>query len=304
MAKKDQKLKPRKLVEEIEPFEPQVKSTESGLADPQDEAVPSESTPQDTEQTVEVSSEVVETPTEKSESTPDQVPAEALPPDAPASAEEVFLEEDLLADVRQSLIEEESLEKEKPAQWWRKIGKGRKKDKVARPAEPVSEEIKSPVAEVSVAAIEEQQDSKESEEYLEQIDELIDMLEPATREEAPLEERLKAFENAIKPYRRQINIAFAVLGAVMAAIAGLLLYNVYQQLTPKEPPAVVSTRPYPTSVSLPGGWSFILGKGALQDGKWNPKGAEWLEGTEVCRWVALPWSRQLEAVIRNLNPGG
>ena len=367
MAKKDQKLKLRKLVEEIEPFEPQVKSTESGLADPQDEAVPSESTPQDTEQTVEVSSEVVETPTEKSDSTPDQVPAEALPPDAPASAEQEFLEEDLLADVRQSLIEEESLEKEKPAPWWRKIGKGRKKDKVAKPAEPVSEEIKSPVAEVSVAAIEEQQDSKESEEYLEKIDELIDMLEPATEEEAlvtrvaeevpapleivhkvdidelkkqafrpretgeeadnfsevravalegdeevfveveskvedPLEERLKAFENAIKPYRRQINIAFAVLGAVMAVIAGLLLYNVYQQLTPKEPPAVVSNLPYPTSVSLPGGWSFNLGKGALQDGKWNPKGAEWLEGTEVCRWVALPWSRQLEAVIRTLNP--
>ena len=365
MAKKNQKLKLRKLVEEIEPFEPQVKSTESGLADPQDEAVPSEATPQDTEQTVEVSSEGVEASTEKPESTPDSIPAET--PHAPASIEEESSADDVLADVRQSLIEEESLEKEKPAPWWRKIGKGRKKDKVARPVEPVSEEIKSPVAEVSVAAIEEQQDSKESEEYLEQIDELIDMLEPATKEEAPvspvaeevpapseivhkvdidelkkqafrpretgeeadnfsevravalegdeevfveveskvedpLEERLKAFENAIKPYRRQINIAFAVLGAVMAAIAGLLLYNVYQQLTPKEPPAVVSNLPYPTSVSLPGGWSFNLGKGALQDGKWNPQGAEWLQGTEVCRWVALPWSRQLEAVIRTLNP--
>ncbi|HLO15268.1 MAG TPA: hypothetical protein VK206_10590, partial [Anaerolineales bacterium] len=30
--------------------------------------------------------------------------------------------------------------------------------------------------------------------------------------------------------------------------------------------------------------------------------AEWLQGTEVCRWVALPWSLQLEAVIRTLNP--
>jgi hypothetical protein len=366
MAKKNQKLKLRKLVEEIEPFEPQVKSTESGLADPQDEAVPSEATPQDTEQTVEVSSEGVEASTEKPESTPDSIPAET--PHAPASIEEESSADDVLADVRQSLIEEESLEKEKPAPWWRKIGKGRKKDKVARPPEPVSkEEIKSPGAEMSVGAIEEQAENKESEEYLEQIDELIDMLEPATEEDAlvsrvaeevptpsetvhkidldelkkqafrpretgaeadnfsevrsitlegdeevfveveskvedPLEERLKAFENAIKPYRRQINIAFAVLGAVMAVIAGLLLYNVYQQLTPKETPVVVSNLPFPTSVSLPGGWSFNLGKGALQDGQWNPQGAEWLEGTEVCRWVALPWSRQLEAVIRTLNP--
>jgi hypothetical protein len=366
MAKKDQKLKLRKLVEEIEPFEPQVKSTESGLADPQGEAVPSESNPQDTEQTVEVSSEAVDASTEKPESTPDSIPAETL--HAPASIEEEFSADNVLADVRQSLIEEESLEREKPAQWWRKIAKGRKKDKVARPPEPVSkEEIKSPGAEMSVGAIEEQAENKESEEYLEQIDELIDMLEPATEEDAlvsrvaeevptpsetvhkidldelkkqafrpretgeeadnfsevrsitlegdeevfveveskvedPLEERLKAFENAIKPYRRQINIAFAVLGAVMAVIAGLLLYNVYQQLTPKETPVVVSNLPFPTSVSLPGGWSFNLGKGALQDGKWNPKGAEWLEGTEVCRWVALPWSRQLEAVIRTLNP--
>ena len=56
------------------------------------------------------------------------------------------------------------------------------------------------------------------------------------------------------------------------------------------------------SLSLPGGLSFSLGKGALKDGEWNPQGPEWLEGTEVCRWVAIPWSTQLEAVIRTLNP--
>jgi hypothetical protein len=84
----------------------------------------------------------------------------------------------------------------------------------------------------------------------------------------------------------------------------LVLFNIYKQnaaaATP--PPAVVSNLPFPTSVSLPGGWSFELGKGSLVDGQWNPNGAEWLQGTEVCRWVALPWSRQLEAVVRTLNP--
>ncbi len=45
----------------------------------------------------------------------------------------------------------------------------------------------------------------------------------------------------------------------------------------------------------------MLGKGAIKDGEWNPQGPEWLEGTEICRWVAIPWSRQLEAVVRTLT---
>jgi hypothetical protein len=45
----------------------------------------------------------------------------------------------VLADVRQSLIEEESLEQEKPQKWWRKVGKGRKKDKAkAGPREEIN----------------------------------------------------------------------------------------------------------------------------------------------------------------------
>ena len=118
------------------------------------------------------------------------------------------------------------------------------------------------------------------------------------------EERLNAAENALKPYQRYINFAFAFLGIVMAAIAVFLIYNAYQRsVAQAAPTALPSDLPYPTTVSLPGGWQFALGKGGLtSDGSWNPSGAEWLQGTEVCRWVALPWSRQLEAVIRTLNP--
>lgn len=360
MAKKNRK--PRKIFDEIEPFEPQGESKESGPTDPQGEAVPTESEPQDVKESVEVSSEVEETFTENS----DSISATAL--DTPASAEEETPEQDLLEDVRQSLIEEESLEQEKQPKWWRKLSKGRKKDKDPQPTQPASEtEVGSSISEVPLEALEPPGENQESEEYLEQIDELLGMLEPdpgaetpasaideeisipqepvqkvdieelkkqafqprTTQDEAettsdvravalegeeevfveveakaedPLQERLKAFENAVKPYRRYINIVFAFLGAVMAVIAGLLLFNVYQQTRPVPTPAIVSNLPYPTSVSLPGGWSFDLGKGSLQDGKWNPQGAEWLQGTEVCRWVALPWSRQLEAVIRTLNP--
>jgi hypothetical protein len=126
-------------------------------------------------------------------------------------------------------------------------------------------------------------------------------VEVQSQESDPFEERLSAFENALLPYRRYIYMAFAFLGVVMAVIASFLIYRAYLQSRPA-PVTEVSNLPYPTSVSLPGGWSFQLGRGTLQNGKWESRGAEWLEGTEVCRWVSLPWSLQLEAVIRTLEP--
>jgi hypothetical protein len=82
----------------------------------------------------------------------------------------------------------------------------------------------------------------------------------------------------------------------------LVLYNLYRQtVAASVPTPIPSNVPYPTAVSLPGGWTFKLGQGTLVNGSWNPNGAEWLQGTEVCRWVALPWSKQLEAVVRTLN---
>ena len=127
------------------------------------------------------------------------------------------------------------------------------------------------------------------------------LVEVDTKAPDPLEERMSAFENALRPYRQYIYTALAILGVGMAIVASLIIYNVYQSSRP-QPVKEVSNLPYPTGVSLPGGWSFNLGKGSLQNGQWNPQGAEWLEGTEVCRWVSLPWSRQLEAVVRTLNP--
>jgi hypothetical protein len=59
---------------------------------------------------------------------------------------------------------------------------------------------------------------------------------------------------------------------------------------------------YPTRVTLPGGWEFSLGQGQVVEGQWSPRRAEWLVGTEISRWVALPWSLQLEAVLRTLKP--
>ena len=270
--------------------------------------------------------------------------------------------DDLLEDVRRSLIEEEAHDQEAQPKWWKRIRKGSRKN-APQPEKPqIVEEINIPSLDVvdSPEATE-----IEPDEYTDEIDELIDLLDKeensekkhAVAEEAPpepekvkdiedlkkqafqprpasageenlsevrrialqgddevfvevqstrqdpVEERLSAMENALKPYQRYINFGLAFLGLIMAVIAAVVLFNIYQRSVAAEStPEVVSNLPFPASVSLPGGWMFKLGKSSLVDGNWNPKGAEWLQGTEVCRWAALPWSRQLEAVLRTLNP--
>ena len=293
---------------------------------------------------------------------PDDEAAEAASAE-PANAEAEASPDDLLEDVRRSLIEEEVTDQsQKGSKWWSRLGRRAKTTAPETP--PASAEIDLPD---TLASAPVEQTAAASDDYAEQIDDLIDMLETKSHEPAvenalvpvveepapesepeidfetlkeqalrpraaaegaeaetdvrsialeggeevfvevqsqtadPMDERLKSMENALRPYRRPIYLTLAFLGVVMAVVASLLIYNVYQQSRP-QPVQVVPDLPYPTAVSLPGGWSFNLGRGTLVDGNWNPAGAEWLQGTEVCRWVSLPYSRQLEAVIRTLNP--
>jgi hypothetical protein len=262
------------------------------------------------------------------------------------SAADISLD-DLLDDVRRSLIEEDA-DDEKKAHWWNKTARG-------KPKEPEE------VPDVSGYVIAK---PKEEDQYLEQIDELIDLLEPeaetvqveavAEPEISPpmepevvpdvdelkkrvfspaetgkeqeisevraialeggeevfveveaqtadsFDERLTAFENSLRPYRSYIYYAIAFLGVVMAVAVGALMVRAYQRNQPA-PVVEASNLPFPTGMVLPGGLNFGLGKGAITDGVWNPRGAEWLEGTEICRWVAIPWSTQLEAVVRTLT---
>lgn len=271
--------------------------------------------------------------------------------------------DDLLEDVRRSLIEEDETDKnKKEAKWWRRLG--RKQKTVEPESSPPVVEIDLPATSLQTDMMEEQTQFPEPEKYEDEIENLIDILEaespesgaetssiPAEAEISPepepeidfeqlkeqafrprateevesdvrsialeggeevfvevesrppdtFKERREAFENALKPYRSYIYITVGFLGVIAAVILSFLIFNAYQQSRP-QPVKEVSNLPYPVAVSLPGGWSFNLGRGALQAGRWEPAGPEWLEGTEVCRWVSLPWSRQLEAVLRTLNP--
>jgi hypothetical protein len=111
---------------------------------------------------------------------------------------------------------------------------------------------------------------------------------------------VQAFENALKPYGQYVNFMIAFLGIMLAVIAGAVMYRFYVNSRPPEP-VVESNLPFPTSMVLPGGLNFNLRKGEIKNGEWNPTGPEWLTGTEVSRWVAIPWSAQMEAVVRTLT---
>ena len=293
----------------------------------------------------------------------DATPQEEIEEQISATAEDESASDDLLDDVRRSLIEADETDKsKKEAKWWRRLGR-REKSTAPESSQPMVE-IDLP-ATSSQSEMSGEQQATEPEEYATQINDLIDMLQTEQQEsdvapspvaaeadipsepEAeidleqlkeqafrprsstvgesesdvrsialeggeevfvevevskadPFDERVKALENALKPYRSYLYMTLAFMGVVMAVIASLLIYNAYRQSRPA-PVQEASNLPYPVGVSLPGGWSFNLGRGTLQGDTWEPTGPEWLQGTEVCRWVSLPWSLQLEAVIRTLE---
>ncbi len=321
-----------------------------------------ESSATETENTPSIPPETV------SESTfSDTIPQETaeLSPEEETSAEteNESSSDDLLNDVRRSLLEAEETEKnKKEKQWWRRIG--RKEKSAEQESPPTIVEMDLPATSLQTDMVESKEQPSTPERYEDEINDLRDMLEaespPSAAETSPaaveaellaeaerefdleqlkeqafrprttadvesdvrsialdggeemfvevearprdtFKERREAFENVLKPYRSYIYMTVGFLGVVAAVILSFLIFNAYQQSRP-QPVQEVSNLPYPVAVSLPGGWSFDLGRGTLQAGKWEPQGAEWLEGTEVCRWVSLPWSRQLEAVLRTLNP--
>ncbi len=102
-------------------------------------------------------------------------------------------------------------------------------------------------------------------------------------------------------------ISITVLAAI-SMVAFEWNLNRDNNATPPETLEVLSDMEiYPTGLQLPGGWFFFLQQGQIQQsgsiGKWEPQGAEWLAGTTIRRVVAIPWSKQAEAVALSLEDG-
>lgn len=93
------------------------------------------------------------------------------------------------------------------------------------------------------------------------------------------------------------------LGAAIPLYKGMLNRSTAAAPTAPPTPARDSSLPYPIGLRLTGGWFFNLQPSRVEEGVWKPEAPEWLEGSEIRRVVAIPWSRQSEAVIQSLAPG-
>jgi hypothetical protein len=115
---------------------------------------------------------------------------------------------------------------------------------------------------------------------------------------------------AALPLMQKILLVEAVLVAVALLVAVPYFVSLItrgqaevQQIDLLVPRSLPPGMPYPTGLTLPGGWHFALTKSTIAGGEWKPAGGEWLEGTELRRVVALPWNRQTEAVVQTFQTG-
>ena len=139
---------------------------------------------------------------------------------------------------------------------------------------------------------------------LQEYDETV--IEPEKVVKTPLREEVRTTIRELKPIEKIFLFGFAALTVIALLSSGAFLIA---SAIPKIPTATPTATPdlskitYPIRVILPGGWKFDLAQGYVIEGEWIPQGGEWLMGTEISRWVALPWSVQLEAVLRTLKSG-
>lgn len=123
---------------------------------------------------------------------------------------------------------------------------------------------------------------------------------------------LRRWYASLTPIQKFLAIEALVVAVVLLV---LLPYYFYRVLPSRAPVAVApeptylvprplaADLPFPIGLTLPGGWNFTVQKSNFVKGQWQPLTAEWLEGTELRRVIALPWNAQTEAVIHTFQPG-
>ena len=144
---------------------------------------------------------------------------------------------------------------------------------------------------------------KESDTRLLELQESFDNLTPAAvAQETSFFGQLKSDFEEANLLTQGLTIFAVVFIVVLVIFIG---YGIFQGNRAADEPEIqsITTLPVPGEILFPGGWKFALKQGAPEKGKWNPTGPEWLQGTEICRLVSVPWNKQLEAVYNAIAPG-
>lgn len=129
---------------------------------------------------------------------------------------------------------------------------------------------------------------------------------PAAPAETVHQPILKELVASLTSAQRALLLSLLILDvAIVALVSASYISAAVNRARAQNQPtsSLVEAVVYPVGIELTGGWYFPLEKGYLQNGKWEPKTAEWLVGTEVRRVIAIPWSKQSEAVISTLEKG-
>ena len=147
-------------------------------------------------------------------------------------------------------------------------------------------------------------DWRESDSRLQALQEALDLPQgKPVEEKSSLVERIKNIFTHSDKLLKQVTIGLALLAIMLTIVIVFVLFSKKQEPAVTIPPTAVESLPFPTKIQFPGGWSFDLQAGNLVDGNWNPTSAEWLRGTEICRLVSIPWSKQLDAVFQTFSVG-
>ncbi len=179
------------------------------------------------------------------------------------------------------------------------------------PSQEATEELKESTKLYDSIFEEQKQQEMRSELLGEMAEETVPTTGPMPDFSAEPEEKPKPWWARLSGYQ-MVLIVLAVI--ILVGVTGLVFIYFTPRPTSSAAVAVVPTvvqpdissapnGPYPQGIELTGGWIFSLARSTTFQGKWVPQGGEWLVGTQVRRVVALPWSRQTEAVVRSLQPG-
>lgn len=118
---------------------------------------------------------------------------------------------------------------------------------------------------------------------------------------APPPEPLPARARAWVRNHRGLLIGILLLAVVVMVLAAVKPWQRPPITLPATP--IPSEAPYPVGLEMTGGWFYDIQRSTILNNQWQPQGAEWLDGSQVRRVVALPWNRQSEAVVQTLARG-